>query len=300
MKLDRAKAEGAIAAIGARLGMDTLQCAAGIAKIVEFQMADIIRKMTVGKGFDPRDFVLFAFGGAGPVHAGVFARELGVAKVVIPQRETASVWCAFGAASADVLHIHEAVDIQASPWDAARINRTIEALEEAARTQMAADGIVPARQRFEFALDMRHKGQINEVEVVLPWRRAADGFEAGLKELFYARYEQIYGRGASFRGARVEIVTYRVRASAETPRPKLVAAERLTDALPAAARRPPRPVYWDELKRREATPVFDGDALLPGNAIAGPAIIETPDTSVALRPAQTLRVDAFGNFEIAV
>ena len=100
-----------------RLGMSALECAAGIAKIVEFQMADIIRKMTVGKGFDPRDFVLFAFGGAGPVHAGVFARELGVAKVVIPQRETASVWCAFGAASADVLHIHEAVDIQASPFD---------------------------------------------------------------------------------------------------------------------------------------------------------------------------------------
>src|SRR5262249_51412021 len=83
MKLDKAKAEAAIQAIADRLGMSLMECASGIAKIVEFQMADIIRKMTVGKGFDPRDFVLFAFGGAGPVHAGVFARELGVAKVVI-------------------------------------------------------------------------------------------------------------------------------------------------------------------------------------------------------------------------
>jgi N-methylhydantoinase A len=300
MRLDRAKAEAAIAALGARLGLDAHACAAGIAKIVEFQMADIIRKMTVGKGFDPRDFVLFAFGGAGPVHAGVFARELGVAKVVVPQRKTASVWCAFGAASADVLHIHEAVDIQASPFERARVNAMLERLEAEARAQLAADGIAPARQRYEFALDMRHKGQINEVEIVLPWPRAAPEFEAPLKDLFYARYEQLYGRGASFKGARLEIVTYRVRASAATPRPKLAPAARLTDAIPAAARRPPRPVYWDELGRLEATPVYDGEALLPGNALPGPAIVETPDTSVVVRPGQTLRVDAFANFEIAL
>jgi N-methylhydantoinase A len=300
MRLDRAKAEAAIAAIGARLGMDALACAAGIAKIVEFQMADIIRKMTVGKGFDPRDFVLFAFGGAGPVHAGVFARELGVAKVVIPQRETASVWCAFGAASADVLHIHEAVDIMASPFDRARLNRNLDALEAQARTRMAEDGIAPSRLHLELALDMRHRGQINEVEVVLPWRRAEGAFEEPLKELFYTRYEQLYGSGASFRGARVEIVTYRVRASAETPRPKLVASERMSERVPAAARRKERAVYWEELKRLQPTPIFDGQALVPGNAIAGPAIIETPDTSVALRPGQSLRVDAYGNFEIAV
>jgi len=300
MRLDQDKAEAAIAAIAARLGLGVLECAAGIAKIVEFQMADIIRKMTVGKGHDPRDFVLFAFGGAGPVHAGVFARELGVAKVVIPQRETASTWCAFGAASADVLHIHETVDIVASPFEAARVNRTLERLEREARAQMARDGIAPARQRLEFALDMRHKGQINEVEVILDGTRVGDAFEAPLKERFYQRYEQLYGSGASFRGARVEIVTYRVRASAETPRPRLVAAERLSAAVPDAAIRPPRAVYWEELRRRAPTPIFDGNILEPGNKIAGPCIVETPDTSVVVRPEQSLAVDAFGNFEIAL
>ena len=300
MRLDRAKAEAAIAEIGKPLGMGALECAAGIAKIVEFQMADVIRKMTVGKGFDPRDFVLFAFGGAGPVHAGIFARELGVSRVVIPQRETASVWCAFGAASADVLHIHEAVDIMASPFDGARLNGNLERLAAAARAQMAEDGIAPQRQRFEFALDMRHKGQINEVEVALPWTRAEGDFEAPLKSLFYERYEQIYGRGASFKGARVEIVTYRVRASAATPRPKLLAAERLSTAIPAVARRPPRAVYWEELRRPQETPIWDGDILERGNEVAGPAIVETPDTSVVVRPGQTLRVDTYGNFEIGL
>ena len=300
MKLDKAKAAAAIGAIAERLGMGLYDCAAGIAKIVEFQMADIIRKMTVGKGFDPRDFVLFAFGGAGPVHAGVFSRELGVAKMVVPQRETASTWCAFGAASADVLHIHEAVDIMASPFDAGRLNRTLERLTRDAQAQMAKDGIALDRQDFEFALDMRHKGQINEVEIVLDWSRAEGAFEEPLKERFYRRYEQLYGRGASFRGARVEIVTYRVRASAETPRPKLVAAERLSKVLPADARRPARAVYWEELRHQEQTPIFDGLVLLPGNAVAGPCIVETPDTSVVVRPDQTLTVDAFGNFEVCL
>ena len=158
-----------------------MDCASGIARIAEFQMADIIRKMTVGKGFDPRDFVLFAFGGAGPAHSGIFARELGVAKVVIPQRETASTWCAFGAASADILHIYEQVDIMASPFEAARINRTLDRLEELARQRMAKDGIAPERLSLQFSLDMRHKGQINEVEVALdgePRRRRFPGSPA--------------------------------------------------------------------------------------------------------------------------
>jgi len=298
MKLDKGRAEAAIQDMAERVGMTLLECANGIAKIVEFQMADIIRKMTIGKGFDPRDFVLFAFGGAGPAHAGVFSRELGVRKVVIPQRETASTWCAFGAASADVLHIYERVDIMASPFDAGRINQNLDLIEEAARRQMAKDGIDAARQSLQFSIDMRHKGQINEVEVILDWGRARGDFEPPLRDAFYLTYERLYGKGSSFRGARVEMVTFRLRAMAQTPRPRLVAADTLTDTVPDAARRGHRAVYWDETRALADTPVYDGTALLPGNRFDGPTVVETPDTVVVVRPGQSLAVDAYGNFEI--
>jgi N-methylhydantoinase A/oxoprolinase/acetone carboxylase beta subunit len=186
----------------------------------------------------------------------------------------------------------------ASPFDAERVNRNLERLEEAARRQMAKDGIAEARQSLQFSVDMRHKGQINEVEVVLDWKRAEGAFEAPLRESFYQTYERLYGRGASFHGARVEMVTFRVRAMAETPRPRLVAAETLTEEILPSARRTARTIYWDEEKRSLDTPVYDGTALRPGNAVAGPAVFETPDTTVVVRPGQSLRVDAFGNFEI--
>jgi len=279
--------------------MSLFQAAAGIAQIAEFKMADIIRKMTVEKGFDPRDFVLFAFGGAGPAHAGVFARELGVQKVVIPQKEIASTWCAFGAASADILHVYEQVDIQMSPLDAERINAVLAGLESRANAQMDRDGIEKSRRRFAFSLDMRHRGQINEVEVMLPEKRVKAALFEPLRRRFTARYEQLYGRGSAYADARLEIVTLRLRATAATPRPRLSAARKLSARIDAKAKRGKRGVYWADWKKAVPTPIFDGAFLVPGNTIKGPAVIETTDTTVVVHPGRTLKVDKFGNFEIA-
>jgi N-methylhydantoinase A len=298
MKLDKAKAVAAVKSVAEQLGLPLAEAASGIAKIAEFKMADIIRKMTVEKGHDPRDFVLFAFGGAGPVHAAVFGAELGVRKVIVPLREIASTWCAFGAAAADILHVYEQVDIQGSPFDPTRVNRVLADLQARAEAQMGKDGIAASRRKFAFSLDMRHRGQINEVEVMLPEGRLQGDFHEPLRQRFYDRYEQLYGRGSSYRNARLEIVTMRVRATAATPRPKLSKARRLTAAIPQAAKRGTRPIYWAEPKRTLKTPILDGAALRPGNRIKGPCVVETTQTNVVVPPGRTLRVDAFGNFEI--
>lgn len=295
MKLDKESATKAVAELGAQIGMTAMQCAAGICRIVELQMADVIRKVTVEKGFDPRDFVLFAFGGAGPAHAGIFAHELGVRKIIIPQRKAASTWCAFGAAAADVLHIFEHTEIMPTPVAAARINRNLDLLEKQAKALMASEGIAAARQRFEFSLDVRHKGQINEVEVLLPYRRMPSGYEAQLRKMFTERYEKLYGRGSALAGAQLEIVVCRLRARALTPRPKLVKAKNGSKGIPRDAALKPRPIQWDKVRK---TPVYDGEKLAIGNRVKGPAIVETSDTTVVVHPGRTLAVDVLGNFEI--
>src|SRR5437773_8329899 len=298
MKLDFSSAAKAIQDLGRKINMDAMECAAGICRIVELQMADVIRKVTVEKGFDPRDFVLFAFGGAGPAHAGVFARELGVRKVVIPQRKAASTWCAFGAAAADVLHIFEHTEIMPTPVPAKRINEQLDALEKRAVQLLKSEGIEAKRHRFEFSLDVRHKGQINEVEITLPWTRLPNHYEAQLRHLFVRRYEQLYGRGSALAGAQLELVVARLRAKALTPQPKLVKAKKSSARIPKAAVRKKRDIYWPDLGKRRSTPVYDGEALASGNKIAGPAIVETADTTVVVQPGTRLRVDALGNFEL--
>jgi N-methylhydantoinase A len=295
MKLDREAAFAAIEALGRSIGMGAVECAAGICRIVELNMADIIRKVTVEKGFDPRDFALFAFGGAGPAHAGVFAAELGVKRVIVPQRRAASTWCAFGAAAADVLHIFEHSEIVGTPVAAGRINASFDALEKQAKAMMAAEGIAAGRQRFEFSLDVRHKGQINEVEVLLPWSRLPADYEPKLRKLFVGRYEKLYGRGSALAGAQLEIVVCRLRARALTPRPKLSKAKGAAKSIPKAALLEPRSIWWSGLK---STRVYDGEKLVAGNAVRGPAIVETADTTVVVHPGRTLRLDALGNFEI--
>lgn len=295
LRLDPGRARASLEPIAARLGMGLPETAAGAARVVEHQMADLIRKATVQKGYDPRDCVVFAYGGAGPVHAGVYARELGAQGVVVPLGGLCSLWSALGAASADLLHIYEAVDIQPSPFDPTGVTGHFEELQARGLAQLRADGVDPAQARLARSADIRYKGQINEVEVPVT---GGPLDAAALEQLvadFHHRYETVYGRGAGFREARVEIVTYRVRAAAASPKPRIVAAPE-RDAVPApAARADTRPVYWSELGDFDATPVFWGERLEPGNVVPGPAIIQVPDTTIVVHPFETARVDPYGN-----
>ena len=295
LRLDREAAERSLAPIASRLGMGVTETAAGAVRVVEHQMADLIRKATVQKGYDPRDCVVFAYGGAGPVHAGVYARELGAQGVVVPLGEICSLWSALGAASADLLHIYEAVDIQPSPFNPARVMERFGELEERGRAQLRADGIDLAQARLTRSADIRYKGQINEVEVPVGAGRLDESALAQLVADFHRRYETVYGSGAGFREARVEIVTYRVRASAVSAKPRIVAAAE-GDRMPdGAARAGARPVYWSELGDFEQTPVYWGQRLTAGNVVPGPAIIQVPDTTIVVHPFETARVDPYGN-----
>ena len=295
LRLDGDAAMLSLEPIARRLGMSVVEAASGAARVVEHQMADLIRKVTVHKGYDPRDFAVFAYGGAGPVHAGVYARELGAQSLIVPLGGVCSLWSALGAATADLLHIYETVDIVASPFDAARVGERFAELERQGLDQLERDGIAPGAARIARSADIRYKGQINEVEVAVP---AGELDEAALAELaadFHRRYEALYGAGAGFREARVEIVTYRVRTTAVSAKPAIRPARERGATPSDDARAGARPVYWAELGDFEPTPVFWGERLVAGNRVAGPAIIQVPDTTIVVHPGQAARIDAYGN-----
>ena len=298
MQLDRQAAATALQKLAEELGMSLYELASGVATIAEFQMADLIRKVTVQKGLDPREFVVFAFGGAGPVHMGIAARELGVSKVIVPQGDTAAVWCAFGAASADILHVNEQVNIMSSPFDLERVNTLLAELGDKGRSHLLDDGVDAGSHQFRFSIDMRHRGQINEVEVDLDSGVLDAAALEQLRERFVERYERLYGHGAALRGARLEMVTFRCRASAVSRKPELAAATQMSQEIAPDAQTGTREIYWAEWKKLSATPIFDGYRLVPGNALEGPCVVETTTTSMVVHPDQRISVDALGNFVI--
>src|SRR5882762_3003089 len=131
-----------------------------------------------------------------------------------------------------------------TPVAAKRINDVLDSLQTQAEKRMAEEGIAESRQRFEFSIDIRHKGQINEVEILLPFERLPANYESRLRVLFVQRYEQLYGRGSALAGAQLEFVVSRLRARALTPQPKLVLSKTSSKTMAKSAIRKKRDIYW--------------------------------------------------------
>jgi len=296
--LDRAAAWAAIEALGARLGLDAQRTAAGINRLVDTAMAHLIRRETIEKGFDPRDFVLFTYGGAGPVHAGAYARELGVRKVVIPLMSAASVWSAFGVAVSEVVHVYERDLRMAVPLDPSRIRTTLAALEIQARAQLRAEGFAADGFRLRYSADLRHRLQVHVVEVAIDIGASDPALAAGLATNFVTRYEALYGAGTSYPDAGLELVAVRLTAVARMHRPELARRDAAATAPPPESHAAPRRIFWPELDRELDTPIYRAEQLLPGNVINGPAIIEPRITTIVVRPGQRARLDGYGNLII--
>lgn len=293
--LDRDAAVAAVGALGEQLGLDPFETAAGINQIVDFNMADLIRKETIQKGFDPRDFVVFTYGGAGPCHAGVYARELGVSKIIVPLANTASVWSALGVASSDVIHIYQKDDIIPAPFDRDRLLRTRNELLHRAHAELREEGFRDDQVTYRWSVDIRHRLQVHVVEVPFPDGDFGDQQLAEMVVRFERAYEGLYGEGTAYAAAGVELVTLRCTASASAQKPTFQ-FDRDGGAEPVpAASVAPRNIYWPELGRLVETPIYRGEHLQAGNVIVGPAVIEPTVTTIVIRPGQTASIDGYGN-----
>jgi N-methylhydantoinase A len=289
--LDRGAAEAAIEARVARpLGYDVVRAAKGIVDIADSQMADLIRKITVERGYDPRDFVLMAYGGAGPGHIGACARELGIGRVLVPA--LASVFSALGIGSSDVRLFRSRSQPMRPPFSAARIQAELDALRASVEAELGRARL-EGEARFARFVDMRFRNQIHEVSVPVDGdvRDAAD--VERLTQRFYELYERSFGAGTAYPEAGVEMLTFRLLGELPIARPDFPRQAMAGPEPDARARRGTRPVYFDA--GFQETAVFDGEALRTGNRVAGPAVLESPTSTLVVHPGQQATVDAYGN-----
>jgi N-methylhydantoinase A len=294
MRLDVAAAEASVRELASALGLSVEEAASGIVSIVDNRMADLIHGLTVRRGLDIRDFVLFAYGGAGPCHVGGYAGELGC-DALVPLGNAAAVWSAMGIAQADVGRVLERTLLESLPCDAAQVGAQLDELEQQALEDMGEQGVGPAAVVVQREADVRYKGQFYELPMALPPGRVNGAVLDDLGERFLRRYEEVYGRGAGFRGAQLELVSLRVRAAGSLLER---ADEAAAPPVPSFAPEPAatREVVWS--RGFEPTPVYGADAIVPGARVAGPAVVDLADTTVCVHPRQTLDVDALGNLWI--
>jgi N-methylhydantoinase A len=290
---DRAAAEAAIAAIGTRLSLDVPTTAAAIVRIADAQAADLVRNVTVESGHDPEQFVLLAYGGAGPLHVGGYGPELGVGRAIVPA--SASVLSADGLALAGWRRTYRRSMLMTVPPDRKPVAAGLAELAAAARRDHRAAGSV-GRLRLERLLDLRYGRQTHSVSVRVPTRIDADALE-GLLEDFERRYELIHGPGSGYRPAGIELTSLRLVATAAGPSPgRPTRSPARQSSRRAPARSGVRSAWFAGQMRQ--TPVFAGRELAAGSGIDGPALIDWPTTTLVLHPGQVAVPDRFGHVHV--
>lgn len=296
-KLDRKLAQEAIEKkIAKPLGISVRDAASGIIEIVNHHMSDLIRKMTIERGYDPRDFVVYGFGGAGPLHGGAFGRELGVKEVVFPLGNISAAFSALGLAVSDLTTVTQLSDLALAPFDPATVGRHFKTLEAEAIENFKGGGGKRGKITLQRIVELRYKGQVHQVDTPVGGGKViAKTLEAAIEE-FERRYERLYGRGSGFREAGIELVNYRVLGTAHIQDASLrKKAARKRDA--AAARIGFENLYWREIDQVVKTDIY-GSKIAPGMAFDGPAVVRFEATTALVHPGQRARIDAYGNVRI--
>jgi N-methylhydantoinase A len=294
MRLHRELAEEAIARFADPLGMTMNEAAESVVRVAVSNMYAEFTKILSRAAVDPRDFALVPFGGAGPVVGALVAREVGIPAVFVPR--SPGTLCALGAISADIVndavrtvHLRVAASPDgASTFDGPALRGHYEALRAELADWLAHHGAGAGSATFNPAADMRYVGQSYEIEVPVDPAWLAPGGGPAVLAAFHRAHERAFGHAD--REAPAEIVNLRVQLRANRPRVPLGEVAGATKApVPRATRR-----IWLDGRPTDAA-VFERADLGAGARLAGPAIIEQPDTTVLVPASHLGEVDRFGN-----
>jgi N-methylhydantoinase A/acetophenone carboxylase len=301
IKLDREKAVNAIREKIARpLGVDIEQAARLIKKVVDGHMGGEIFKETVLRGYDPKEFVVFAFGGGGPTHCCGYSFGAGVPRVVT--FPNSPVFCALGSAVMDMVQFYEMSrhlplikpGSLAYTTDYESFNEVVLELQKRAVRDLAGQGIPAEKAIFTLELEMRYGGQLNMKRVSSPrlFMKSLDDAQAIYRQ-FEKEYSEAYSPLAVYPQGGVDISSFILKSCYLTPKFEMPKLPLKGAKPPAAAYKGQREAYWEETGRYQPTSLYEQDLLEPGNVLEGPVIIESPDTNTVIPPGRTYRVNEY-------
>ena len=297
MKLDIEAAARAIAKhVAEPLGLTVTAAAEGVLRIAATAMSYAVKGVSTERGLDAAAFPLIAYGGAGPLHASAVAREIGMDRVIVPR--SPGHFCAFGMLFSDLRYDY----VRTAPMRLA--DASFETMQ-AIFAGMIADGSaalsgseIAAEPLVARAADMRYVGQEHAVTIDLPTEYFERQDRGAIKRRFDEVHLQRYGTCAPNEPA--EIVSLRATVTGVMKKPRLRPIEAGDAEPPQAARSPSRDVYFSELGRFASTPIFRREALLAGNVIEGPALVEEHASTTVVLPGDRLSVDRYGDLVIAI
>ena len=266
-------------------------------KLANSLFFDLLHKTTVQRGLDPRRFALVSFGGTAGMHVAVYGEALGVSHIVVPH--SASVHGAFGLVTSDIAHEDQITHPLRAPFDLQAVAGIYVQLEERIASQLALEGFDRSDMVLKRAVDMRYRRQVHIVTVPFAGDEVTEETLVRTVELFERLYEEKYGPQSAYREAGIELVSFRLRGSGRVGGHEFQADE-LADADPAHALAERVDAWVDKAGEVQEVPGFDFERLRPGNAIAGPAIVWTPITTLVVAPEQVARVDGYRNLIVSV
>lgn len=284
------KAEAALRRVGEPLGLDAAASASSVVEVTTANMYAQFMPLMAKRGIDPRDFTLFAYGGAGPTHACLLAREVGIRRVVAPR--SPGTLCALGSLVTDI----KSDFIKTLYTDTNRVqfdqlDAEFRSLEAAATEWLATQHVTTVDEYTVRSADMRYKGQSFDITVPLTEAFAGGGDLDRIREPFHRVYERVYG--FSDPEALVEIINARVTVIGTTPKPVAEASTRSPNGAVSAAPVTTRRVL--EQRKSVTAGVYEWDTLLAGSRVDGPAIIEAVDTTFFLPTEFSAVIDDWGN-----
>lgn len=279
------------------LGMDVPEAAAAMYRLANSMIYDLLHKVTIQRGLDPRQFAIFSYGGTAGMHVAAYGDELGASHIIIPH--SASVHGAFGLITSDIVHEDQTTSPMKAPWALEQINSIYEELRGRVEDQLNQAGFKNDEIRIRRSVDMRYRRQVHILTVPVPGQGTLG--EQDLEEtlrLFERLYEERYGKESAYREAGVEMVSYRVRGEGIVKTPEFRVQD-LGDKDPSSAVVETRKAWVQQAGEFQDVRGYDFERLRPGHEISGPSIIWTPITTIVLNPDQVARVDEYKNLIVA-